>query len=145
MTPIPYLFFPGTCEEALRAYARAFGSPEPELMREADAPPGASMGGEPHHVLHGCVRIGDGLLYASDWSQARPMAGSSICLTAPDTTEGRRLFDALSGGGAVEMPYAPTFWSPGFGAFTDGWGTRWMIDTAPQPAAQPAALPEAVA
>ncbi|TNC69821.1 VOC family protein [Rubellimicrobium roseum] len=134
MTPIPYLFFKGTCEEALRAYARIFGSPEPELMRERDAPEGQSMGGHPDHVMHGSVKIGDGLLYASDWSQAQPMAGNSICLTVRDTAEGRRLFDALADGGAIEMPYEPTFWSPGFGAFTDRFGTRWMIDTEPQQA-----------
>ena len=130
MTPIPYLFFKGTCEEALRTYARVFGSPEPELMRTFQAPEGETMGGDPNIIMHGSVRIGDGLLYASDWSQAQPMAGNSICLTVPDTTEGRRLFDALAEGGSVEMPYSPTFWSPGFGSFTDRFGTRWMIDTA---------------
>src|SRR4028118_1971941 len=58
MTPIPYLFFKGTCEEQLRTYARVFGSPEPELMRERDAPPGGSMGGAPDHIMHGSVKIG---------------------------------------------------------------------------------------
>ena len=129
MAPIPYLFFNGTCEEALRTYARVFGSPEPEMMRSSQAPEGESMGGNPDSVMHGSVKIGDGILYASDYSRAEPMAGNSICLTVPNTTEGRRLFDALAQNGAVEMPYEPTFWSPGFGAFTDRFGTRWMIDT----------------
>lgn len=137
MRPIPYLFFNGRCEEALRAYAGVFGSPEPEIMYARDAPEGATAGQE-DAVMHGSIRIGDGVLYASDWSGAQPMAGNSICVTAPDVAEGRRLFDALSTGGAVEMPYEPTFWSPGFGAFTDRWGTRWMVDTEGQ-AAQAAA------
>ncbi len=143
MTPIPYLFFNGTAEQALRAYAKVFGSPEPEIMRSKDAPEGESMGGNPDGVMHGSVKVGDGLLYASDWSGAVPMAGNSVCLSVPNTTEGGRLFAALSEGGTVEMAYAPTFWGPGFAAFTDRWGTRWIIDTEGQPAAAP--VPEAVA
>jgi PhnB protein len=143
MTPIPYLFFKGNAEEALRAYAKVFGSPEPELMRTKDAPAGETMGGSPDSIMHGAVKVGDGWLYASDWEQAVPMAGSSVCLSVPNTTEGSRLFAALSEGGTVEMAYAPTFWGPGFAAFTDRWGTRWMIDTETQHAAAP--VPEAVA
>jgi PhnB protein len=129
MQPVPYLFFKGTCEEALRTYARIFGSPEPEIMRASEAPQGESMGGDPNSVMHGTVRIGDGTLMASDYSQAQPMAGNSICVSVADTTEGRRIFDALAEGGQVEMPYEATFWSPGFGALTDRFGTRWMVDT----------------
>lgn len=143
MTPIPYLFFPGTCEAALRDYARIFGSPEPEIMRTKDAPEGQSMGGSPDSVMHGSVKVGDGILFASDWQDAPSMAGNSICLSVRNTSEGNRLFEALSKGGTVEMAYAPTFWGPGFAAFTDRWGTRWMIDTETQPATAPS--PEAVA
>lgn len=128
MQPVPYLFFKGTCEEALRTYADIFGSPGPEIMKSSQAPEGEAMG-DPNSVMHGSVRIGDGLVYASDYSQAVPMAGNSICLSVPNTTEGRRLFDALSKGGAVEMPFEATFWGPGFGSLTDRFGTRWMIDT----------------
>ncbi|TNC48938.1 VOC family protein [Rubellimicrobium rubrum] len=142
MQPVPYLFFKGTCEEALRTYARIFGAPEPEIMRSSEAPEGETMG-DPNSVMHGSVKIGDGLLYASDYSQAVPMAGNSICLSVPNTTEGQRLFEALSEGGAIEMPFEPTFWGPGFGSLTDRFGTRWMIDTESAPAsAEPA---EAVA
>jgi PhnB protein len=138
MQPVPYLFFKGTCEEALRTYARIFNSPEPEIMRASQAPEGESMGGSPDSVMHGTVRIGDGMLMASDYSQAQPMAGNSICVGVPDTTEGRRLFDALAEGGQVEMPYEATFWSPGFGALTDRFGTRWMVDTEAPATATPA-------
>ena len=129
MTPIPYLFFKGCCEEAIRAYARIFNSPEPQIMRAADAPPEDSMGENPNAVMHAALKMGDGWLYASDYSRAEPMAGASINVTMPDVSQGRRVFEALSEGGAVEMPYGPTFWDPGFGSLTDRWGTRWMIST----------------
>jgi PhnB protein len=138
MAPIPYLFFNGTAEEALRTYARIFGSPEPQIMKGSEAPAGESWG-NPDSVMHGSVKVGDGWLYASDYSAAVPMAGNSIALTYPDTAEGRRIFDALAEGGQIEMPYEPTFWSPGFGSLTDRFGTRWMIDTeAAQAPAEPA-------
>jgi PhnB protein len=128
MTPIPYLFFKGTCEEAIRAYASIFGSPEPQIMRAREAPDD-SMGGDPNAVMHAALRLGDGWLYASDYSQAERMAGASINVTMPDVAQGRRVFEALSEGGEVEMPFGPTFWDPGFGSLTDRWGTRWMIST----------------
>lgn len=134
MTPVPYLFFNGCTEEALRSYARIFGSPEPELMRVGQSPETA-MGGDPEAILHGSVRIGSGTIYASDWSGAEPMAGVCIAVAGRDEGESRRLFDALAEGGTVVMPLERTFWSPAFGQVTDRWGTRWMIDTeSPSPA-----------
>lgn len=128
MTPIPYLFFKGCCEEAIRAYARVFGSPEPQIMRAKDAPDN-SMGGDPDSVMHAALKLGDGWIYASDYSRADRMAGASINVTMPDVAQGRRVFEALAEGGEVEMPFGPTFWDPGFGSLTDRWGTRWMIST----------------
>ncbi len=125
----PYLFFKGTCEEALRTYARIFGSPEPQIMYAKDAPEGETSG-IPNSVMHGAIKVGDGWLYASDYSKAEPMSGNSIALSFDSVDESRRVFDALSDGGEVEMPLAATFWSPGFGSFTDRFGTRWMVDTA---------------
>ena len=128
MTPIPYLFFKGCCEEAIRAYARVFGSPEPQIMRAKEAP-GDAMGGHPDSVMHAALRLGDGWIYASDYSEADRMAGAAINVTMPDVAQGRRAFEALAEGGEVEMPFGPTFWDPGFGSLTDRWGTRWMIST----------------
>ena len=45
--------------------------------------------------------------------------------------EGQRVFDALAAGGQVTMPFAATFWSPGFGMVTDRFGTPWMVNVAP--------------
>lgn len=140
MQPVPYLFFRGTCEEAIRAYARVFGSPDPEIMYARDAPEGETSGLE-NAVMHAALKVGDGWLYASDYSKAEPMAGASIAVTQRTADESRRVFDALVEGGQVEMPLAATFWSPAFGALTDRWGTRWMIDTEGAPQSQPASEP----
>lgn len=132
MRLVPYLFFKGTCEAAMRRYAAILGSPEPEIMYARDAPEGETSGME-NAVMHSAIRVGDGWLYASDFSQAEAMAGASVAVVSPTPEESRRVFDALAEGGEVEMPLAATSWSLGFGTLTDRWGTRWMIDTEGQP------------
>jgi PhnB protein len=136
--PIPYLFFRGDAAEALAAYAAVFRSDPPEIMRMSDAPGGASYG-EPHHVMHGSVRVGTGWLYASD-SNDPSDRGGAVAVTSATPEETRRLFAALAEGGSVQIPVEATFWSPAFGMCIDRWGTRWMLDTDRPPAAdRPAA------
>jgi PhnB protein len=52
----------------------------------------------------------------------------------PDSRdEATRLFNGLSAGGNVEMPLEDMFWGAYYGAFTDKFGIRWMINyTNPQ-------------
>ena len=137
MQPVPYLFFRGTCEEAIRAYAQVFAAPEPKIMYAEQAPEGATGPIGARAVMHAALQVGEGWLYASDWSEAEPMAGACVAVTGRDAAETRRWWDALADGGEVEMPLEPTFWSPAFGGLTDRWGTRWLLDTA-APAGQAA-------
>lgn len=140
MQPIPYLFFPGSCADAMRFYAEVFGSPEPEIMPFSAMPEDekARMLGVPGEaVMHAAVRVGDGWIFASDDpSGSTPaMAGASVNVSLPDADAAKRVFDRLAEGGEVRMPLEPTFWTPAFGALTDRFGTRWMIMAdAPAPA-----------
>ncbi|MFJ5382273.1 VOC family protein, partial [Cupriavidus sp. CER94] len=42
--------------------------------------------------------------------------------------EGKRIFDALSEGGQVIMPYQKTFWAEGFGMVVDKFQMTWMVN-----------------
>lgn len=42
----------------------------------------------------------------------------------------RAVFDALSEQGEVHLPFAQTFWSPGYGVVTDRFGTPWEVNVA---------------
>ena len=42
--------------------------------------------------------------------------------------DAHRAFDALSAGGQVTMPLAPTFWAALFGMCTDKFGVGWMVN-----------------
>lgn len=131
MTPTPYLFFNGTCREALNAYAEIFGGEIEMLMTYADMPPGEMEVPEDRKdwVMHGAIKFDGGLLMASDDVSAGsgPMKGVSISMTLPSVEAGQAAFDALAEGGEVRMPYQKTFWSPGFGTLTDRFGVQWMV------------------
>ena len=138
MTPIPYLFFAGNCAEALTTYAEILGTDDPEMLPISSAPMAAEFPPEAQHkIMHGALKVGDGWIYASDnvGGETSAMAGCSIMLGFPTLEEARRVFDALTKGGTVTMPFEKTFWSNGFGTVTDRFGTRWMISVAetPQP------------
>ncbi|MAM60426.1 VOC family protein [Maritimibacter sp. UBA3975] len=125
MQPIPYIFFRNDARAAFTLYGEVFGA-EPEIMEMGDAMPGV----DPKTVMHAAVKVGDGWIYGSDdpsGSDVAAMAGCNVHVSFPTVDEARRVFDALSEGGDVRMPLEKTFWSPAFGAFSDKFGTRWMI------------------
>jgi PhnB protein len=57
------------------------------------------------------------------------MAGCNINLSFTDEAETRRVYEALSEGGDIRQPLEPAFFAPLFSAFTDRFGTRWMVMT----------------
>ena len=132
MQPTPYVFLNGTAREALTTWGKIFGA-TPEIMSAADMPPGTMDIPEDRRdwVMHGSLRIGEGVLMASDNidGTSDAMAGCSVWVAGRTADEALGMFDALAEGGEVTMPFAPTFWSAGFGTCVDRFGIRWMVDT----------------
>ena len=80
--------------------------------------------------MHSCVRIGSGVIMASDGMTCdhRPkFAGFSLSYDAKDASDAQRRFDALAHEGKVEMPMAETFFAERFGVVTDRFGVSWMV------------------
>lgn len=124
----PYLNFDGTCEEAMRFYERVLGG-RIEALSRFEGSPAAGDPAMNDRILHARMTVGNQVIMASDAPPgyySRP-AGSYISLTPDSLEDARRIFDALSEGGSVHMPFEPTFWSPGFGMFADRYGTLWMV------------------
>ena len=138
MPTLPYLHFQGNCAEALRDYARIFGSAPPQMMLYADAPGApAAHKGQPH-VIHGQVAIFDGTLMASDFPpgmEGDPQKAVSVMQSAPDMESGERIFNALCEGGAVIQPWGPSFFAKGFGMVKDRHGTHWILTVQDGPGA----------
>jgi PhnB protein len=133
-----YLSFEGRTEEALDFYQRVLGAKVEQMMRYKDvaearehAPPGGA-----DKVMHCAFKIGDTQLMASDgMNTGKPnFAGISLALTVRDDAEAKRVFDALSDGGQVQMPLTKTFFASSFGMLADRFGVTWMIVTEGMPA-----------
>ena len=128
-----YLFFDGTCAEALRYYERTLGAKIEFSMRVSEAPPGSMPmpPGSGDKILHARLAIGGQAVMASDWCTTDPFerpAGFSMSLSYPTADEARRIFSQLADGGTVEMPIGPTFWADAFGSVTDRYGIPWMVN-----------------
>ena len=111
------MYFQGRCEEALEVYRGAI---------DADATVFARFEGQ---VAQG-PRVGDTVVLASDGqgSGQAEFSGFSLSLTVSEDAEAERLFDALSDGGSVQVPMAPTpFASRAFGLVADKFGVPWMV------------------
>ena len=62
-----YLFFDGTCAEAMRFYEKALGAKIEMMMTQAETPPSTGMPpGSPDRILHASLKLGDRMLMASD-------------------------------------------------------------------------------
>src|SRR5215216_5975543 len=130
----PYLVFEGRCEEALEFYGAKLGAKVTMLMRFKDSPDpeGSAKMCAPNsgnNVMHAEFKIGDTTLMASDGmaKEAPVFRGFSLSLTVADEADAKRKFAALGEGGQVQMPLAPTFFSPCFGMVQDRFGVGWMV------------------
>lgn len=144
MKIVTSLSFPGTCREAFQFYATVLGGEITAALPYGDGFPGMPVPPQIREWLMHCwLQVGDQALMGSDMhpdyspDMHKPKDGFDVTLHPDDVAEGRRLFDALSEGGEVRMPFAETFWSPGFGGCTDRFGVPWMINVVPAEGWQP--------
>ena len=133
----PYLFFNGSCEQAVEFYRKALCAEVEMMMRFKDSPephpPGMVPPGFENKIMHTSFRIGATTVMASDGCSAGKTSfdGFSLSLSVANEAEADRAFAALADGGQVKMPLAKTFWSPRFGMLTDRFGIGWMISVTP--------------
>jgi|SRR5690348_4081411 PhnB protein len=133
----PYLFFNGTCEQAVDFYRKALGAQVEMTMRYKESPepppPGRIPPGFENKIMHTSFRIGSTTVMASDGcsAEAARFEGFSLALSVASEAEADRAFNALAEGGKIEMPLSKTFWSPRFGMVTDRFGIGWMISVPP--------------
>jgi PhnB protein len=133
----PYLTFSGTCEEAFTFYEKTFGGKIEFKMTHAESPMAAQTAPEwRNKIMHISLRVGERVLLGSDAPpqyQQQPQ-GFSVSVSVKDVAEAEKVFGALAEGGKVNMPFAETFWSPGFGMLIDRFGIPWMVNTNTQAA-----------
>jgi PhnB protein len=133
-----YLNFEGQAEEALAAYAAAFGTQVSSLARFGDAPPDPSApalsADEQRMVMHAELPILAGhVLMATDilgsmGHQLRMGNNVTINLEPDSRAETDRLYAALSDGGSDASGMQDMFWGSYWGTCQDRFGVRWMFN-----------------
>jgi len=128
----PYLAFAGNCREAFTRYQEIFGG-ELALLTMADFPadaPPPPPGVASDAVMHAALTAPDALLMGADDLTGGFKGGvSGMCVNCSLATveDAKRVFDALSEKGEIQMPLGETFFAPAYGMCTDRFGTPWMV------------------
>jgi PhnB protein len=140
-----YLNFPRKTEEVFNFYKSVFGGEfgGQGVARFGDMPP---MEGMPpiadqdrNLIMHIELPIlgGASSIMGSDAPESMGFqvnAGNNAYINLePDSrAETKRLFDALSAGGAVTMDLHDAFWGSYYGSCTDKYGIQWMFNCTEQ-------------
>lgn len=137
MNFLAYVNFGGNCAEAFARYQEIFGG-ELEVVRLTDLPAEDAVNVPPEAadmVMNASLTTDGAILMGSDDFPGTfdGVRGMYVNHTVDELGEAERVFSELAGGGSVEMAFAPTFWSPGFGICIDRFGTPWMVNTMPTP------------
>ena len=143
-TLTPYLSFDGTTREVFRFYEQALGAKIETMMSYADMPQQAAPaegceGGMPSGdgIMHASLVLpGGAKLFAGDTSPGMQYEGNKglmLALQYDTVDQAQTAFHALSQGGKVTMPLAPTFWAKTFGMLTDRFGVSWGVNGEPIP------------
>jgi PhnB protein len=128
----PYLNFNGTCRQAFTFYQQVLGGTIEALQTHGDSPMKDHVPPDWHDkIIHAALRVDGRTIMGSDAPAEHytPAQGMYVSIGIAGASEGARIFSALAEGGRVTMPFAQTFWSPGFGMVVDRFGTRWMINS----------------
>lgn len=132
MQIIPHLNFNGQCREAFETYAKVLGGEIIFIGTYAEMPGADQFPPEMQKlIMHTTIKLGDQMIMGADSPPDRfeKAQGLWVSINLKDAADAERVFNELSEGGNVVMPFQQTFWSPGFGMFTDRFGTPWMVNT----------------
>jgi PhnB protein len=133
----PYLNFNGNAEEVFNFYKSVFGGEYATVMRFKDVPAEyKSPAHEDNKIMHMALPItGGSVLMGSDVPEAMgkvaPGNNFNIAISASSKEEGEKLFNGLSAGGNVVVPFSEAFWGGYFGMFADKYGISWMVNFDP--------------
>lgn len=128
----PYLAFDGNCREAMTFYHGIFGG-DIYFMTFGEAPMEGMAEENKDRIMHASLTSGNLVLMASDSMPGMSpeiVNGTAVSLSiaSKDLAESKEIFQNLSDGGTVTMPFEPAFWGATFGMLTDKFGMHWMVN-----------------
>lgn len=127
----PYIGFNGKCREAMNFYKSIFGG-ELDLLEVGGSPMEQMWpSGAKDAIFHSHLTNGKITIMGSDMSGPGGMVNvSNIALSLGCDTEEEinTLFNKLAEGGRVDDSLKKQFWGAIFGAVTDKFGVKWMLN-----------------
>lgn len=135
----PYINFNGNAEEAFTFYKSVFGGEFAKVVRfkELSNPEFPISEEEGNKIMHIALPIGKNILMGNDVPEIMGQVNenenrSKIAISAESLEEAEKIFNGLSEGGNIEMPFAESPWDSHFGMFRDKFGIEWMVDFDPK-------------
>jgi PhnB protein len=127
---IPYLYFEGNCEEALKFYSSSLKAEIKRMQRVSDGPKEYHRPGVENNIMHAELVIGKAAILASDSMGHKVPAGDNVSLTLnyDDVSEMEAAWKNLSEGAKITMDLQDTFWGAKFGTLKDKFGIHWMFN-----------------
>jgi PhnB protein len=124
--------FNGNAREAIDFYTPALGGEVTFVQKYSEAPGDYPKDSATNDlIMHANIKWEGFELMISDAHPARTVTfgeAINISISIAGKEEGQKVFDALSVGGTVDMPFADQFWGATFGSFTDKFGVSWMVN-----------------
>jgi PhnB protein len=128
---MPYLQFLGDCEEALLSYKDILDG-RFEIVSRYDNPAMNVPEAFKNKILHAAFYFGKYQFFASDSMPKNATdvfhPNISMSLGLEDEEQAKSIFDRLSMGGKIHVPFKKQFWGDWHGNFTDRFGIRWMVN-----------------
>lgn len=127
----PYLYFNGTCAQAVDFYETVFSGTDKQVMRFKDAPPNPQFPmPEPllELVMHAEMTIEETRFSFGD-NPDGVVAGDQTTLIVRTTNPENvaNWFNQLADGGVVRMPLGPQFYARMYAWVIDRFGIHWQL------------------
>jgi PhnB protein len=128
---MPYLQYPGNCEEAIHFYKDILQG-RIEIISRYDNPAMKAPEEYKNKILHACFYFHNHLIFASDTlskkSSGAMQTNVALSLGFRDEKEAKKIYDGHGAGGQIHVPFEKQFWGDWHGNFTDRLAIRWMIN-----------------
>lgn len=130
-----YLTFNGNTEEAFNFYQSVFGGELSNLQRYGNTPQAEQLPEEDHQkIMHITLSgLNGAMLMGNDHMDFmgepfNPGNNFSLSLHPESEDKARRLFERLSEGGNISVPFEKAPWGAYFGMFKDKFSIKWMVN-----------------
>ena len=126
----PYLNFNGKTEAAINFYHSILGGEIKQKMTFGESPGGNVPESQKDKIMHIHYEFDGCTILASDGMGKEEInMGNNIHLSVYLTDKDRAIsvFNQMSEGGTVTMPFNEVFWGGHFGMLIDKFGVQWMV------------------